>query len=84
MRLKVWADPEQAFRPTPMTAPTKTLAEILQTVPLEDTAQISEFQGLVYLPEQFMEKYLLPAMQIRKLLETENELTKTLSSPICW
>jgi hypothetical protein len=38
MRMKVWADSSQAFRPMPMTAPTKTLAEILQTIPLEDAA----------------------------------------------
>jgi hypothetical protein len=56
-----------------MTAPTKTLAEVLQLVPFEDAEQISEFQGLVYMPEQFLEKYLLPTMQIRKLLETENQ-----------
>jgi hypothetical protein len=55
MRMKVLADPTQAFRPMPMTAPSKTLAEILQTVPSEDAEQISEFQGLVYMPEQFME-----------------------------
>ncbi len=75
MRMKVYADREQAYRAMPMTAPTKTLAEILQllVVPLEDAEQISEFQGLVYMPEQFLEKYLLPTMQIRKLLETENQ-----------
>jgi hypothetical protein len=28
------------------------------------------------MPEQFMEKYLLPTMQIRKLLETESELAR--------
>ena len=75
MRMKVWADTDQAFRPTPMTAPTKTLAETLRTVPVEDAEQISEFQGLVYMPEHFLEKYLLPTMQIRKLLETENQTT---------
>jgi hypothetical protein len=75
MRMKVYADPDQAFRTMPMTAPTKTLAEVLQTVPLEDAEQISEFQGLVYMPEQFLEKYLLPTTQIRKLLETENQTT---------
>ena len=36
MRMKVWADTDQAFKPTPMTAPTKTLAETLRTVPVED------------------------------------------------
>ena len=72
MRMKVYADPEQAYKYMPMTTPNRSLAEILQLVPLEDAAQISEFQGLVYMPEQFLEKYLLPTMQIRKLLETEN------------
>jgi hypothetical protein len=76
MRMKVWADPTQSFRPTPMTASTMTLAEILQTIPAEDAEQISEFQGLVYMPEQFMQKYLLPTMQIRKLLETESEVAR--------
>ena len=46
MRMKVWADPNQAFRPMSMTAPTNTLADILQTIPSEDAEQISEFQGL--------------------------------------
>ena len=72
MRIKVYADPEQSYKYMSMKAPNRSLAEILQLVPLEDAAQISEFQGLVYMPEQFLEKYLLPTMQIRKLLETEN------------
>ena len=76
MRMKVWSDPSQSFRPRPMMAPTRTLAEILQTIPLEDAAQVSEFQGLIYMPQQFLEKYLLPTMQIRKLLETESELNR--------
>ncbi len=72
MRMKVYADPEQSYKYMTMKAPNRSLAEILQLVPFEDAAQISEFQGLVYMPEQFLEKYLLPTMQIRKLLETEN------------
>jgi hypothetical protein len=56
-----------------MIAPTKSLAEILQLVPIGDAEQISEFQGLVYIPMQFLEKYLLPTMQMRKLLETDNQ-----------
>jgi hypothetical protein len=55
-----------------MNASTRTLAEILQFVPLEDAEQISEFQGTVYMPLHFLEKYLLPSMQLRKLLETED------------
>ena len=76
MRMKVWADPAQSFRPISMIASSMTLAETLREVPLEDAEQISEFQGLVYMPAQFMQKYLLPTMQIRKLLETESELAR--------
>jgi hypothetical protein len=55
-----------------MNASTRTLAEILQFVPLEDAEQISEFQGTVYMSLHFLEKYLLPSMQLRKLIETED------------
>jgi hypothetical protein len=48
LRLKVFADPLQSHRAISMTAPTSTLAEILQLVPLEDAEQISEFEGTVY------------------------------------
>jgi hypothetical protein len=54
-----------------MTKSTRTLAEILHSVPLEDAEQISEFQGTVYMPLYFLEKYLLPTMQMRKLIEPE-------------
>ncbi len=56
LRLKVYSDTAQAYKAMPTTATTRTLAEILQLVPLEDAEQISSFQGLVYTPEQFMEK----------------------------
>ncbi len=58
-----------------MNAPTRTLAEILQSVPLEDASQISEFQKTVYMPLHFLEKYLLPSMQLRKLIEEEQLTT---------
>ena len=51
MRMKVWADQAQSFKPISMIAPTMTLAETLRTIPLEDAEQISEFQGLVYMPK---------------------------------
>ncbi len=41
-------------------------------MPLEDAEQISEFQETVYMPLYFLEKYLLPTMQMRKLIETED------------
>ena len=72
LRLKVFADPLQANLAMSMNASTRTLAEILQLVPLEDAEQISEFQDTVYMPLHFLEKYLLPSMQLRKLLETED------------
>jgi hypothetical protein len=57
------------------------LAEILQSVPLEDTEQISEFQGIVYMTLFFLEKYLLPTMQMRKSIELE-DVTPSGSHPL--
>jgi hypothetical protein len=73
LRMKVFSDPNQAYKAIPMATPTRTLAEILQLVPLEDAEQISDFQGLVDMPQQFMEKYFLSTMQMRKLTELEDE-----------
>jgi hypothetical protein len=50
-------------------------------VPLEDAEQISEFEDTVYMPLFFLEKYLLPTMQMRKLIETEDE-TSAGSQPL--
>ena len=44
LRLKVFADPLQANLAISMNASTRTLAEILQLVPLEDAEQISELR----------------------------------------
>ena len=63
LRYKVFQDPKQTNLAITMNASTRTLAEILQSVPLEDAAQISEFQETVYMPLHFLEKYLLPSMQ---------------------
>ena len=72
MRYKIFRDPLQSNLAIPMNASTRTLAEILQSVPLEDAEQISEFQETVYMPLHFLEKYLLPSMQLRKLIENEH------------
>ena len=72
LRYKVFQDPIQSNLAITMNASTRTLAEILQSVPFEDAAQISEFQETVYMPLHFLEKYLLPSMQLRKLIETEH------------
>jgi hypothetical protein len=83
LRLKVFEDPLQSNRAMSMTTPTstRTLAEILQLVPLEDAEQISEFQGTVYVPLFFLEKYRLPTMQMRKIIEPE-EVTTSGSEPL--
>jgi hypothetical protein len=75
MRYKIFRDPLQSNLAIPMNASTRTLAEILQSVPLEDASQISEFQETVYMPLHFLEKYLLPSMQLRKLIEEEQLTT---------
>ena len=62
LRYKVFQDPIQSNLAITMNASTRTLAEILQSVPFEDAAQISEFQETVYMPLHFLEKYLLPSM----------------------
>ncbi len=50
-------------------------------MPLEDTEQISEFQGIVYMTLFFLEKYLLPTMQMRKSIELE-DVTPSGSHPL--
>ncbi len=72
LRYKVFQDPLQSHLAISMNSSTRTLAEILQYVPVEDAEQISEFQGTVYMPLHFLEKYLLPSMQLRKLMEVES------------
>ena len=72
LRLKIFADPLQSNLAISMNPSTRTLAEILQLVPLEDAEQISEFNDSVYMPLHFLEKYLLPSMQLRKLLEAKD------------
>jgi hypothetical protein len=70
LRCKVFEDPLQSNLAISMNASTRTLAEIMQLVPSEDAEQISEFRDKVYMPLHFLEKYLLPSMQLRKLIET--------------
>ncbi len=55
-----------------MNASARTLAEILQLVPSEDAEQISDFRDKVYMPLHFLENFLLPSMQLRKLIEAES------------
>jgi hypothetical protein len=60
IRQLVCRDLVQSHKSMSMQAPTRSLTEILQLVPEEDARQVSQFHGLVYMPEHFLEKYLLP------------------------
>jgi len=73
LRQLICRDPVQSQRPISMQAPSRPLAEILQLIPKEDAEQVNEFQGLVYMPEHFLEKYLIPSMQLRKILDHEED-----------
>jgi hypothetical protein len=73
IRQLVCRDLVQTHKSISMQAPTRSLNEILQLVPEEDARQVSQFQGLVYMPEHFLEKYLLPTMQLRRTLELEDK-----------
>jgi len=73
LRRLICLDPVQSQRPISMQAPSRPLSEILQLIPKEDAEQVSEFQGLVYMPEHFLEKYLIPSMQLRKILDQEKD-----------
>jgi hypothetical protein len=58
---------------SPMQARSRSLTKILRLIPEEDVTQVSAFQGLVYMPERFLEKYLLPTMQMRKTLDEQDD-----------
>jgi hypothetical protein len=73
IRQLVCRDLVQTHKSISMQAPSRSLTEILQLVPEEDARQVSQFQGLVYMPEHFLEKYLLPTMQLRRTLEREDK-----------
>jgi hypothetical protein len=54
-----------------MTGPTRTLVDLFSLIPREDAEQVIAFQGLVYVPQHFLERDMLPTMQLRKILEEE-------------
>ena len=60
LRYKIFQDPLQSNLAISTNSSTRTLAEILQYVPLEDAEQISEFQGTVYMPLHFLESIYFP------------------------
>ena len=75
LRQRISRDIVQAIIPVPMTAPTRPLAEVLSLIPREDAEQISLYHGQVFMPQYFLEKFLLPTMQLKKILEEEGNQT---------
>ena len=73
LRQLICRDAVQTHKPISMQASSRSLTEILQLIPEEDVGQVSEFQGQVYMPQHFLEKYLLPTMQLRRTLDQEGE-----------
>jgi hypothetical protein len=69
LRQLVCQDAVQTHKPISMQSSGRSLTEILQLIPEEDAGQVSVFQGQVYMPQHFLEKYLLPTMQLRKTLD---------------
>jgi hypothetical protein len=69
LRQLICRDAVQTHKPLSMQSSSRSLTEILQLIPEEDAGQVSEFQGQVYMPQHFLEKYLLPTMQLRKTLD---------------
>jgi hypothetical protein len=55
-----------------MTAPTnRPQVEVLSLIPKEDAEQIGSYHGQVFMPQHFLEKFMLPTMQLKKILEDE-------------
>ena len=75
LRQRISRDTVQAIIPVPMTAPTRPLVEVLSLIPREDAEQISLYHGQVFMPQYFLEKFLLPTMQLKKILEEEGNQT---------
>ncbi len=47
-----------------MTAPTRSLVEVLSLIPREDAEQIGSYHGQIFMPQYFLEKFMLPTMQL--------------------
>jgi hypothetical protein len=73
LRQRISRDIVQAIIPAPMTAPTRSLVEVLSLFPTEDAEQISLYHGQVFMPQHFLEKFMLPTMQLKKILEDGNQ-----------
>jgi hypothetical protein len=75
LRQRISRDVVQAIIPVPMTAPTRPLVEVLSFIPREDAEQISLYHGQVFMPQHFLEKFMLPTMQLKRILKEEGNQT---------
>jgi hypothetical protein len=69
LRQRISRDSVQAIIPVPMTALTRPLVEVLSLIPREDAEQIGLYHGQVFMPQHFLEKFMLPTMQLKKILD---------------
>jgi hypothetical protein len=71
LRQRISRDNVQVSITVPMTAPTRPLEELLSLIPREDAEQIGSYHGQIFMPQHFLEKFMLPTMQLKKILEEE-------------
>jgi hypothetical protein len=71
LRQRISRDVVQAIIPVPMTVSTRQLVEVLSLIPREAAEQISLYHGQVFMPQHFLEKFMLPTMQLKKILEED-------------
>jgi hypothetical protein len=73
LRQRISRDSVQAIIPVPMTALTRPLVEVLSLIPREDAEQIGLYHGQVFMPQHFLEKFMLPTMQLKMILEEKGD-----------
>jgi hypothetical protein len=73
LRQRISRDNVQTSTTVPMTAPTRSLVEVLSLIPREDAEQIGSYRGQIFMPQYFLEKFMLPTMQLKKILEEEGD-----------
>jgi hypothetical protein len=75
LRQRISRDNVQTSITVPMTAHTRSLVEVLSLIPREDAEQIGSYHGQIFMPQYFLEKFMLPKMQLKKILEEEVDQT---------
>jgi hypothetical protein len=49
------------------------VVEVLSLIPMEDAEQIGSYHGQVFMPQHFLEKFMLPTMQLKMILEEKGD-----------